>query len=155
VLYVYTGSGASGLNATYSSSEFRKTINWSALTTNAKIVLGGTNITGNASLMNATGTLYSVKYWEEDLGDGECAQLANWCHETINFAVQDWNGYSQHSALNSTLTANLVLHTLNASEMGTINENTMLPPSSTIGWDPSVVRNFYNNRLYQALPTAL
>lgn len=155
ILYVYTGSTSSGLNTNYSSGEFRKAINWSAMSNSAKIVLGGTNITGNASLMNATGTLYKVKYWEEDLGDGECTQLANWCHENINFAVQDWNGYGQHSALNSTLTANLVLHTMNASEMGTITEDTMMPPGSTIGWDPSTVRSFYNNRLYQALPTTL
>ena len=154
VMYVYTGSTVSGLNGTYNRSEFRKTVTWSGINTDAKIVLGGFNVTQN-SWMNATGTLYKVQYWEEDLGDGECAQLANWCHETINFAVQDWNGYGQHSALNSTLTANVVLHALNASEMGTISEDTINPPPSTIGWDPSVVRNFYNSRIYQALPTTL
>lgn len=154
LLYVYTGATSNGLTTTYSPGEFRKAITWSGLTSNAKIVLGGCNV-ANSSWTNATGTLYSVKYWEEDLGEGECAQLASWCHETTYFAAQDWNGYGQHSAINSTLTANLVLHALNASEMGTITEAALSQSMTTIGWDPSTVREFYNNRLYYALPIKL
>lgn len=155
LLYIYTGTNNSGLVDTFASNTFRKTIQWSANISNAKIVLGGINL-NDASIMNATGVLYSVKYWEEDLGEGECLQLANWCHETINFAVSDYRENEIHSAINTTLTSSLVLHALNASEMGTITEPqldfTERPP---IGWDPSTVRTFYNNRIYQALPTLL
>jgi len=87
ILYIYCGADNTGLATTYSSSNFRKSITWSSINSDAKIVLGGTNISNDSSIMNATGTLYSVKYWEEDLGEGECLQLANWCHETMNFAV--------------------------------------------------------------------
>ena len=156
LLYVYCGTTSSGLVTTYPTS-FRSTIEWSGIASNAKIVLGGSNI-NNSSAMNAAGTLYSVKYWEEDLGEGECLQLANWCHETINFAVADFEGNTDgHSARNATLTDNLILHTLNASEMGTITEPsfTRSEAPAQIGWDPSTVRTFYNSRIYQAFPVLL
>ena len=105
--------------------------------------------------MNAKGTLYSVKYWEEDLGEGECLQLASWCHEIIPFAVSDFNGADIHSAINDTLTATLILHGLSASEMGNIAESQLTRGTSTIGWDPSTVRSFYNNRIYYGLPISL
>ena len=156
LLYIYTGSSNSGLANTFTSSAFRKTIQWSANISNARIVLGGINL-NDASIMNATGTLYSVKYWEEDLGEGECLQLANWCHETMELAVSDYREATIHSGINATLTPALILHTLNASEMGTITEPQLdfSNPPSNIGWDPSTIRDFYNNRLYQALPTLL
>lgn len=156
ILYVYSGSTASGLISEYSSSNFKQTIEWSANASNAKIVLGGIN-TNNLSSMNATGTLYSVKYWEEDLGEGECLQLASWCHETIDFAVTDYDGNEVHSSImGNDFKAKIVLHTLNASEMGTytipqINRTT----ETTIGWNPSDVRTLYNNRIYYGLPTLL
>ena len=158
-LYIYSGASASGLTTEYSSQAFRQSITWSAIPTNAKIILGGTNITNDANMMNATGMLFSVKYWEEDLGEGECVQLANWCHETISFAVSDYKEaeVDEHSALNDTLKASIVLHALNASEMGTIEEARLdnLNRPTTIGWDPSTIRTFYNNRIYAALPIAL
>lgn len=156
ILYVYSGSTTSGLISEYSSSNFKQTIEWSANASNAKIVLGGIN-TNNLSSMNATGTLYSVKYWEEDLGEGECLQLASWCHETIDFAVADYDGNEVHSSImGNDFKAKIVLHTLNASEMGTytipqINRTT----ETTIGWNPSDVRTLYNNRIYYGLPTLL
>ena len=66
-------------------------------------------------MMNAFGTLYSVKYWEEDLGEGECFQLASWCHETMYFAVADYTEAEVHSSRNGTLNTAIVLHTVNAS----------------------------------------
>lgn len=156
ILYVYSGSTTSGLINEYSSSNFKQTIEWSANASNAKIVLGGIN-TNNLSSMNATGTLYSVKYWEEDLGEGECLQLASWCHETIDFAVTDYDGNEVHSSImGNDFKAKIVLHALNASEMGTytipqINRTT----ETTIGWNPSDVRTLYNNRIYYGLPTLL
>ena len=163
LLYIYSGSDNTGLIGTYSAAAFRKSINWSAVASNAKIVLGGINITGNASLMNASGIIYSAKYWEEDLGESECLQLASWCHETAQFTLSDFdNGQSSqiHSAINSTLNKKLVLHTTSASSMGTIYE-AAIPTSprptvgSTIGWNSSTVKDFYNNRIYQALPIML
>lgn len=153
-LYVYSGSNASGLINEYSPSNFRKVLIGSGNASNAKIILGGVN--SSSSTMNARGTLYSVKYWEEDLGEGECMQLANWCHETMSFAVQDFTEADVHSALDNQSTSNIVLHTLNASAMGTItdasiNRNT----ENSVGWDPSVIRTFYNGRIHQALPILL
>ena len=157
ILYIYCGSDNTGLANSFTSSNFRKTISWSAIASDAKIVLGGTNISNDNSIMNANGTLYSVKYWEEDLGEGECLQLANWCHETINFAVSDFDGLAQaqHSAINGSLTSKVVLHALNASEMGTIAEPVIDRTNTSVGWDPSAVRTFYNSRIYQAFPTLL
>jgi len=86
-------------------------------------------------------------------------QLASWCHETIHFAVSDYNGATAHSAINSTLNASVVLHALNESQMGTITEPKIsradAPNNPTIGWQPSTVRDFYNNRIYNGLPVLL
>ena len=151
LLYIYCGADNTGLASTYSSSNFRKTINWSAIASDAKLVLGGTNI-NDSSIVNATGTIYSAKYWEEDLGEGECLQLANWCHETMNFAIQDYDGYVSHNVINN-ISAKVVLNALNASEMGTITEPAIDRTTiSNVGWDPSNIRTFYNSRLLQALP---
>jgi len=128
-------------------------------TDTAKLVLGGINAGTDTSLANARGTLYSVKYWNQDLGEGECVQLANWCHETMTFAVSDYTAINPpvHSAINTTLNANIVLHTLNASSMGAISEPVVsrTSPPSTIGWGSSTIRNFYNNRIYLGLPITM
>lgn len=154
ILYVYSGSTNSGLLTEYSMNDFRKTLTWSGATSNAKLILGGISSSSTTSI-NAHGTLYSVKYWEEDLGEGECVQIANWCHETMNFALQDFTENSVHSAL-PIQGANLVLHTLNASEMGQITDALINNTTeNSVGWDPSVMRTFYNSRLYQALPIKL
>jgi len=155
-LYIYCGSSAEGQSATYDVASFRKTVSWSSIASNAKIVLGGTNVTSNTSMVNAPGTIYFAKYWEEDLGESECLQLANWCHETITFAVSDFDGAAQHSAINGTLTAKVVLHALTATQMGTVAEPQIDRGTNlTIGWDPSTVRDFYNNRIYLGFPTDL
>ena len=153
-LYVYSGSSGSGLIADYSGTTVRKAISWSSNPSDAKIVLGGINI-NDTSIMNATGTLYAVKYWEEDLGEGECLQLANWCHETISLAVADFKEADTHSSINA-LNSSIVFHTLNASEMGNIAEPALnINTDLSIGWNPSTIRNFYNNRIYQSLPILL
>ena len=151
-LYIYTGSDSGGLKTTYSRDAFKTTLTWSAIGSNAKIVIGGIN-TSDTSVANATGTLYSVKYWNEDLGEGECLQLASWCHENMTFAIADYTEADVHSSKNETLTSTLVLHTLNASQMGTVTEPAY--SAARIGWDPSTVRDFYNNRIYNGFPTLL
>ena len=154
ILYVYSGSNNGGIIVDYGPNKFRKTLEGSSTVSGANIILGGINSSSTAAV-NARGTIYSVKYWEEDLGEGECVQLANWCHETMNFAVQDTNNELIHSAL-PIQNANLVLHTLNASQMGIVTDafidNTT---ENSIGWDPSTIRTLYNSRIYQALPITL
>lgn len=152
-LYVYSGANTTGLISNYSNAAFRQTCTWSGITSDAKIVLGGI-ISNDTSMMNAFGTLYSVKYWEEDLGEGECFQLASWCHETMYFAVADYTEAEVHSSRNGTLNAAIVLHTVNASQAGTITEDNIIA-QQPFGWEPSVVRMFYNNRIYHGLPILL
>ena len=118
ILYVYSGANSNGLIVNYSANVFRKTLTGSSNASNANIILGGVS-SNSSSSVNARGTIYSVKYWEEDLGEGECVQLANWCHETMNFAVQDTSNFDVHSAL-PIQNASMVLHTLNASQMGIV-----------------------------------
>ena len=154
LLYIYCGSDAQGLIGTYSAAAFRKSITNSAISSGAKIVLGGMN-NKTALQMNALGTLYSVKYWEEDLGESECLQLASWCHETINFKLADFEGNSNSSSRNATLQKNLVLHTTNASSMGTISEAQIVRGNESIGWHDSTIHDFYNTRIYQAFPIDL
>lgn len=154
ILYVYSGANSTGMIVNYSANAFRKTLQGSANAANANIILGGINSSSSSSV-NARGTIYSVKYWEEDLGEGECVQLANWCHETMNFAVQDTSNFDVHSALPIQNTS-LVLHTLNASQMGIITDELIdQTTETTVGWDPSNIRTLYNGRLYQAFPIAL
>ena len=153
-LYIYSGSNSEGTIVDYSVNTFRQAVTLpNFVPSNAKIILGGVNSSSTTSI-NAQGTIYAVKYWEEDLGEGECVQLANWCYETAHFAVQDFNGQKTHSIL-PLGNANLVLHTLNASEFGTAKDVAIVNTEQAVGWDPSLLRTFYNGRLYQALPIKL
>ena len=153
-LYVYSGSDASGFKVDMNAAV--NTLYWQAgdLTSDAELVLGGL-INPDNTHINAYGTIYAASYWDEDLGRSECQRLANWCHETMTFAVAD---YSENTTAHSTNIDNIALTALNASDAGMFTEpmeSSFTPNVTTISWENSTLRQFYNTRIFDSLPVVL
>ena len=153
-LYVYSGSDASGFKVDMNAAV--NTLYWQAgdLTSDAELVLGGL-INPDNTHINAYGTIYAASYWDEDLGRSECQRLANWCHETMTFAVAD---YSENTTAHSTNIDNIALTALNASDAGMFTEpmgSSFTPNVTTISWENSTLRQFYNTRIFDSLPVIL
>jgi len=91
LLYVY--SGLNGSN-TIPSEVAVNTLSWTNNNSNAYLNFG--QLTNNAIdiedttpqiVTNGKGTIFWAKYWNEDLGQGECKRLAAWPHERITYAI--------------------------------------------------------------------
>jgi hypothetical protein len=84
-LYIYSGirfRSGGGLNSNSSQEVFDsieadgfvQTLSWSNISTDAKLVLGAlsTNTISSNEITNAYGKIFWAKYWNYDVGAGEC-----------------------------------------------------------------------------------
>lgn len=167
VLYIYSGVGTEG-NRDYGSiltdiyaTNFIQTIEWSNVNTDAKLVFGNLSLDNDSSTMVAgKGIIYWAKYWNKDLGVGECRKLASWNHESMTFAIEEYSG--MNAALGRkvfpesvTVQPNVVITSMNASSYGHLalaNTKTM---NELIQWPDSKLQAVANKRIFNSLPTAL
>jgi len=77
------------------------TLTWSnAQNINVPLILGGnyngttTNIESNNIRRPAQAVVYWAKFWNVDLGERNCSELAAWPHETVPFYLSGYNGTS-------------------------------------------------------------
>ena len=139
-------------------------LDWNNITNNEKLVLGSL-ATGTlpSYVEEARGKVYWAKYWNEDLGAGECRQLAAWPHEQMEFAVEDYDGMAQrvlHNMPGYTL-PNITFAPMNLSTyVGPIyksisQQNSSVANGQYIGWNNSWYQKYCNSRLFYGLPIAL
>jgi len=71
---------------------FVQTLTWNNISTNAQLVFGDLSATptGSNTVVGASGKIFWAKYWDHDIGAGECRMLAAWPHETMTFGVEDY-----------------------------------------------------------------
>ena len=128
------------------------------LSENAVLCLGHlrsdifSNNTFTSESINTTGaygTIYWGKYWSEDLGDGECRQLANWPHEKMTSIIASIND----DYPTERLTPTIYLTNLNGSSHGIVQCNRF--SSSGEGWATSNLKSICDNRIFDGLPTRL
>ena len=171
-LYVYTSlnsNASSNLNTTIDTSATERRISLSAqnLSQDAQICIGhlradiSTNsdfLSERNSTRSAQGTVYWVKYWDKDLGVGECKQLVSWPREKMTAAIAAIKG----TTTNSTSTdPKLYLTNLNASNLITVTNDTFPTASGNstglvqTGWNSSNSKAICNNRIFQGLPITL
>ena len=146
---------------------------WAGATTSidTPIILGGNyDYTANPVAIEskattrcpAKGIVYWCKYWDTDLGETNCHSLAAWPHQDVKFYLCGYNngnvgGVNRNiiSDTNLTLVAaqaigdrlyNIQTNSTNSQEAQALGYG---------GWSTyNTTRNFYNNRIYNAFPTA-
>ena len=162
-LYIYSGLGL-GLNGgninsdvgvaqlTWNNTIASAVINFGQLTNNTRDEY--TNI--KRAVANGAGTIYQAKYWNEDLGIGECKRLAAWPHENITykFSYLNTNATEGARAGVNTPIPSINLTSITNSSHGDLSISTTAS-ASIVGWGSSEIRTFYNNRIFKGLPTKL
>ena len=176
-LYVYSSlnSGVSSLNTDININENDRciTLGTQNLSDDAQICIGYLRAdmkdSSNEELYNkyaservstrsAQGTVYWMKYWDADLGIGECKQLVSWPHEQMTAMIaaktRVSNSYSDTSPkfyLTNLNLSNLIL--VNNNNFATSNPNTT--DSIETGWDSSNTKAICDDRIFYGLPPIL
>lgn len=121
ILYVY-----SGLNddVTTPSQVTVTPLTWNNYNSEAYLCLGRL-MTGTvdaedstpSSVANGKGTIFWAKYWNEDLGQGECKRIASWPHEQVTFAISALSADRTGTRVSKTetVTPSIYLSALNTS----------------------------------------
>ena len=147
-----------GIMKQYIPDKFVHRINWTgskSRNTNAPLVFGDRGIGENQdTIIAGLGTIYWAKYWAEDLGAGECAQLAAWPHEKVVFAVEDYQGMQPQRVVSTQVVQpNIVLTALTASETARLTINSAPTTNgSIISWKNSELQTYANERIFNGLP---
>lgn len=171
-LYVYSGingiAQGNGLSAGNMLIDMKNTtaiqeITWNNVNTDAYLVFGNVEF-GNTSttVVGAKGTIYWAKYWNKDLGVGECRNLACWNHEQMIFAIEEFAGMNPKYAGRFVFPTggslpNVVLTSVTASSYGHIilDGDKNAAEGHTIQWKDSALQSVANKRIFWSLPTAL
>ena len=155
VLYIYYGLNSSNhINSTVNV----ETITWNNSTSNAYINFGqltDSTDTEYSTLKDVTKkagcTIYKAKYWNKDLGLGECKRLAVWPHEKVTFGITNIaNSASTGTPIDGNSTPSIGLSTLTVSSHGLLTEDT-----TAIGWGSSTYNTILNNKVILGLPTEM
>lgn len=161
-LYIYSGLTN---NNNLPSEVTVNTITWANYNTDAYLNFGKlTSETTDLSdgvllnITNAKGTIFWSKYWNEDLGQGECKRLATWPHEQMTYAISRLNATSTSIARVSqtaVVTPSIYLSALSTPAHGRVVQSRAQGFTTFSGRDDSVIRTICNNRIFAALPTKL
>ena len=156
-LYIYSGLNGSSLP----SEVIINTINWQNYNSDAYLNIGQLGNDADSTdgairqVSNGKGTIYWMKYWPEDLGQGECKKLASWPHEQITYGISylSDNATSTIRAINNTAISSIHLASLNTLSHGTYYQGRT--QESGLGWGNSTLENIMNKRIMNGLPIAL
>ena len=155
-------SGSAPYGANFGTTLTNTAIEWNSNTTiTTPLIIGGnysgttTTIENNStSRCPAQGIIYWAKYWDTDLGEINCSNLAAWPHETVPFLLTGYNGASTRST--EQIYANSSLSFAAAQGIGDrvfyANGGGSLDSNGIFGWHQSSMRAFCNNILYNGLP---
>ena len=106
------------------------------------------------------GTIYWAKYWNEDLGIGECKRLAVWPHEKMTYLLTHLNT-SATSGMRANPTSqapipSITLTSLTASIHGIVAmEDYQASNVTPVSWSIAPLRTLMNKRVFLGLPTKL
>lgn len=150
-LYVYSFNGGAASSGTYADEiAYTELTRNRSTSTEATVVLGGFKFLSNGTVDSVTlgkGQIHWAKVWFEDLGDTAARQLAAWPHETWRYEYCGDKRY-RFAADSSKITGASFIPTRLlplTHSMNTTNTNVG-------GWNASNMRQFCNNRIYNAFP---
>ena len=119
--------------------------------------------TSLTTIANAVGTIYWMKLWDEDLGEGTCRNIANWPHEYSTLAIALLNDSAENHTYHASRpdvvpTPTIQLASLNTLQHGLITQSRVNMNSESIttyGWNNAQLRTVLKDRLFYALPITL
>lgn len=154
--------GAPYYGANYRTTLVNTDLVWeSNANINTPLIIGGnyqgitTTIENNSSTRSpAQGVVYWAKYWDVDLGQINCSNIAAWTHETIPFALTGYNAASlrtteqiyNNSALSFAAMQGIGDRYFYATSGGTNDSNGLF------GWHQTKMRTICNESIYPGLP---
>lgn len=156
-LYVYSGLAGKTMDNNQTDAQempstiYTDSIYYQNFNTNAKLSFGslGTEV-NQGQTEQVKGIIYWAKYWNEDLGAGECKQLAAWPHETMTFAIAALTNNASSRAQRS---PSIKLASLNTSNHDLIIQKRN--SDDTYSWLNSPARTICNGRIFNSLPVEL
>lgn len=154
-VHIYAFNGVSAGSGAYSTSiDYRKLTRTTQQFTDRPVIIGGFRYDPEAGadvgklggLCN--GTVHWVKVWNEDLGDADARNLAAWTHETIRFQYCGSGRYQVNPNTGRMTGVSFICENLLA-----YGYNINSSQSNVGGWEASDMRDFCNERVYNAFPT--
>ena len=160
-LWIYSSAGSGNVTSTTLTIPTPINVN-TQVTNDAIICLGNLRndlISNNTytweanNLGGAQGTIYWARYWNEDLGAGECKQLAAWPHERMEAIIAAIDS----DKTNDTLTRpSIYLTNLTVSNHAFVLPTRFNQSQGTIeGWNNSAAKTICDSRLLPGLPIRL
>ena len=151
-VHVYAFNSASGSYST--NINYKKLTRTTQQFTNRPVIIGGfrydpengADVGKLGGLCN--GTVHWAKIWHNDLGDVDARSLAAWTHETIRFEYCGSGRYQLNPNTGRMTGASFICKDL-LSYGHYVNSSN----SNVGGWNSSAIRDFCNNRIYNAFPT--
>lgn len=155
LVHIYAFNGVSAGFGAYSTNiDYKVLTRTTQQFTDRPVIIGGfrydpesgSDVGKLGGLCN--GTVHWVKVWNEDLGDEDAKNLAAWTHETVRFQYCGSGRYQVNPNTGRMTGASFICENLLAYGYH-IN-----PTQSNVGgWEASEMRDFCNNRVYNAFPT--
>ena len=112
------------------------------------------------NISNGQGTIYWSKYWNKDLGEGECRQLASWPHEPMSYAISYMsNNRTSTNRVSGNVTPSIKLATMTSTSHAKYYQGIQRPTTTstwtTYTWANSPLYNICNKRVFNGLPVNL
>jgi hypothetical protein len=150
-LYVYS-SDTQGDNIVYS-----ELVSADGIVHDRPLVFGCYLDNGDNRSQYSAGTVYWAKVWYADLGEGVCRELACWPHEQLQFtacyeAADEFGNQSAKTYLLSDGSYKKSSISFIASTVLTLPKPYNAQAGNAGGWASSTLRNYLNNRIYNAIP---
>ena len=158
-LYVYTSTVYNTSNSTaskyfnldsvFGTGNPRRKV----LTSNTKVdtefplTLGGLRYANGTHSFYAKGMVHWCKIWFDDIGNAACEDLACWHHEKLRMEFCDVGMYNYAGTGTPCIASFMANNLLKDRGMKMLSSNT------NADWSGSLIRTFFNERLYQAIPT--
>ena len=154
-IHVYAFNSASAVVGSYSADiDYQKLTRTTQQFTDRPVIIGGFRYDPEAGLDVGKlgglckGTVHWVKIWNEDLGDADARNLAAWTHETVRFQYCGSGRYQVNPNTGRMTGASFICENLL-----TYNYHINSSQSNVGGWEASEMRDFCNERIYDAFPT--
>ena len=159
-LYVYTSTPYSttntslskyfNLDSAYGTSRPRRKVLTSAsdINTEFPLTLGGVRYADGGHSFYGKGMVYWCKLWFDDIGDSNCEQLASWHHESLRMEYYGTGLYNYAG------TGTLCGGSFIANNLLEDRGMKMMANANNVSWEASIIRTFFNERVYNALPIA-